>query len=135
MEFSDVELRMKLAPQINCSRLTEISRSSGIYTAWLSGNPHCLYVGKAGNLFNRIKSHYSGHRGGDQFCLYIYDHYIYPDRPLGLDTLAVDRITGAWIKQNVSFRYVEVPLDEMRVHEDRLRREWKPVLNPINKEI
>ena len=131
MKFSDVELRMKLAPQLNCSRLAEISRNSWIYTAWLSGNPRCLYVGKSGNLFNRIKSHYSGHRGGDQFCLYTYDQYIHPDRPPGLDTLAVDRITGAWIKQNVSFCYVEVPKDEMGVHEDRLRQELKPILNPI----
>ena len=131
MEFSNVESQMNLAPQMHYNRLIEVSRKSGIYTAWLSGNPYCLYVGKAGNLYNRIKSHYSGHRGGDQFCLYIYDHYIYPDRPPGLNTLAVDRITGAWIKQNISFKYVEVPSEEMGIHEDRLRREWNPILNPI----
>jgi hypothetical protein len=44
-----------------------------------------IYVGIAGRnpngsgLASRLRSHASGRRSGDQFCVYVADHYVMPD--------------------------------------------------------
>jgi hypothetical protein len=50
---------------------------AGVYTIW-DEEGSLVYVGVAGNrdgsLFNRLRSHASGRRSGDQFCVYVADH-------------------------------------------------------------
>jgi hypothetical protein len=79
-----------------------------------------VYVGIAGRnpagtgLASRLRSHASGRRSGDQFCVYVADHYVLPeltreqieairDSALSLDALVREKIDGAF-----SFRIVGV---------------------------
>ena len=116
----------------------EVPACSGVYTAWLTGEPRCFYVGRAtdsktGTLKNRIASHFRGQRGCDQFCLYVHDSYIYPERCTtneALTTKQVNERTGEWIKKHISFRWLEVPAEEAPSAEAALRRRLRPILNP-----
>ncbi len=112
------------------SELGLLPSSSGVYTAWLEGEECCLYVGQSSNLVKRIRSHFSGQRGGDQFCLYVYDRYIHPIRSDNLTTGEVNRLTAEWIRQWVRFRWVAVPSPELAALEMGLRRALRPILNP-----
>lgn len=104
---------------------------SGVYTAWLRGEEQCLYVGRANCLRDRIHSHYSGQRGSDQFCLYIYDRFVCQQRIEALTTAEVNRLTRDWIRQNVQFRWVEVPVEITASVEVYFRRSIQPLLNPL----
>ena len=124
---------------IGYSSRNQIPEASGVYTAWLAGERRCFYVGratnsKAGNLKNRISSHFRGQRGSDQFCLYVYDSYIFPARYAAnenLTTKDVNRRTGSWIQEHVSFRWVEVLASEAPAAEAELRQRMRPILNPL----
>ena len=107
------------------------AHACGVYTAWLDGEKRCLYVGKASDLAERIRSHYSGQRGGDQFCLYVYDKYIHSIRKGELSTREVNRLTSEWARRSVRFRCVPVPDPESTELEIELRRELRPILNPL----
>lgn len=54
---------------------------AGVYTIWDDGGG-LVYVGIAGRnpsgagLASRLRSHASGRRSGDQFCVYVADHYV-----------------------------------------------------------
>ena len=57
---------------------------AGVYTIWDDeGGP--VYAGIAGRnpagkgLASRPRSHASGRRSGDQFCVYVADHYVHPN--------------------------------------------------------
>jgi hypothetical protein len=119
---------------------------AGVYTIWdddgglictgLAGrNP----VGKA--LASRLRSHASGRRSGDQFCVYVADHYVLPelsreqieairDSRLSMDTLVREKIHTAF-----GFRFVVVDdyatamQVEKAVKGGRLRT-GRPRLNP-----
>ena len=69
------EQKLKKAVPNSFEKLDQIADTSGVYAAWHKNDSECLYIGKAKHLRNRIKSHFSGQRGGDQFCLYVYDYY------------------------------------------------------------
>src|SRR5215203_6780390 len=57
---------------------------AGVYTIW-DDDGGLVYAGIAGRnpagkgLASRLRSHASGRRSGDQFCVYVADHYVLPD--------------------------------------------------------
>ena len=66
---------------------------AGVYSIWDEARA-LIYVGVAGRnpagrgLASRLRSHASGRRSGDQFCVYVADHYVMPD----LDRAQVEAI-------------------------------------------
>src|SRR4051794_12863720 len=56
---------------------------AGVYTIW-DDDGAFIYVGAAGRnpdgtgLASRLRSHHRGRRSGDQFCVYVADHYVMP---------------------------------------------------------
>ena len=57
---------------------------AGVYTIWDDGG-ELIYAGIAGRnpdgkgLASRLRSHANGRRSGDQFCVYVADHYVLPE--------------------------------------------------------
>ena len=99
--------------------LTDVIPGSGagIYTVW-DDDGGLVYAGIAGRnpagkgLASRLRSHASGRRSGDQFCVYVADHYVLPeltreqieairDSRLSMDALVRDKIRAAF-----GFRFV-----------------------------
>jgi hypothetical protein len=122
---------MRSASAVPFTALREIPATSGIYTAWQLDETACFYVGKATRLSMRIRSHYSGQRGSDQFCLYVYDRCLSGRHESRLLTSEINWLTACWVREHVVFRWVDVPLDELTALEIGLRRAWKPILNPL----
>ena len=92
---------------------------AGVYTIWDDAGG-LVYVGIAGRnpegrgLAGRLSSHASGRRSGDQFCVYVADHYVMPvltrdqieairDSELSMDALVRDCIHESFV-----FRLVAV---------------------------
>ena len=75
-------------PLLRFENLSDIPDGPGLYSAWLDDDSRqCFYVGIAPKVLKkRIRAHFSGGRGGDQFCLYVYDTCIFPVRTPGLTT-------------------------------------------------
>src|SRR3954452_10668086 len=89
---------------------------AGVYTIW-DEDGGLVYAGIAGRnpagkgLASRLRSHASGRRSGDQFCVYVADHYVLPeltreqieairDSRLSMDALVRDKVRAAF-----SFRF------------------------------
>ena len=130
--------------------------AAGVYTIWRG--TEFVYVGMAGRgnaakkeqaklkgkpwgLYNRLKSHSSGRRSGDQFCLYICDRIIIPTlsptelHQVGTGKLELDKRTREFIRAKLAFRFMVTPDDKMaRLIESEIRQgalpAGKPVLNP-----
>jgi hypothetical protein len=57
---------------------------AGVYTIWDEAGG-LVYAGIAGRnpagkgLASRLRSHASGRRSSDQFCIYVADHYVLPE--------------------------------------------------------
>ncbi len=93
---------------------------AGVYTIW-DDEGALIYVGIAGrnptgkDLRGRLTSHASGRRSGDQFCVYVGDHYVLPTIPRDEITasaesrLSMDLLIRNAIRDHLSFRYVTVP--------------------------
>jgi hypothetical protein len=119
---------------------------AGVYTIW-DDEGGLVYAGIAGRnpagkgLASRLRSHASGRRSGDQFCVYVADHYVLPeltreqieairDSLLSMDALVREKIQGAF-----GFRFIVV--DDYRtalqvenvIKSGRLRA-GRPRLNP-----
>jgi hypothetical protein len=92
---------------------------AGVYTIWDDAGG-LVYAGIAGRnpagkgLASRLRSHASGRRSGDQFCVYVADHYVMPelsreqieairDSRLSMDALVRDKIHAAF-----GFRFIVV---------------------------
>src|SRR3954451_22756591 len=92
---------------------------AGVYTIW-EEEGGLVYAGIEGRtpagkgLASRLRSHASGRRSGDQFCVYVADHYVLPeltreqieairDSRLSMDALVRERIHTAF-----GFRFVVV---------------------------
>jgi hypothetical protein len=92
---------------------------AGVDTIW---DHECglVYVGMAGRnpagrgLASRLRGHASGRRSGDQFCVYVAEHYVLPeltrerieairDTRLSMDALVRDKIHAAF-----GFRFIVV---------------------------
>jgi hypothetical protein len=106
--------------------------AAGVYTVWEQKT--FVYVGMSGRaltaeaiqrkraegasptgLFDRLRAHARGQRSGDQFCVYVCDLLILPQFTLeqllqvGRRELSLDALVRNYIRDRLSYRYVEVP--------------------------
>jgi hypothetical protein len=104
--------------------------AAGVYTIW--DHDRFIYVGMAGRglvaedidapddpvkakgLLNRLNSHATGRRSGDQFCVYVCDRFVVPrlsDEQQGQvadGQLSLDALTRQHIHEHYEYRYVTV---------------------------
>lgn len=133
----------------------EIPRVSvGVYTVWLG--QQLVYVGYSGRnlrpheikaakkpkgLLTRLKSHRTGLRSGDQFCLYVCDRFIIPvldtetQQKLAAGERLLDGLTRKFIRGELSYRFITTEGSEpARRIEAQVREGFlnagKPLLNP-----
>ncbi len=128
--------------------------SVGVYTVWLG--EQLLYVGysgrnlrpheiksakKAKGLMTRIKSHRSGLRTSDPFCIYVCDRFVVPKLDSeAIESLAnggqlLDGLTRRFVRQELSYRFITTDGSETaRKIESQVRagilNAGKPLLNP-----
>jgi hypothetical protein len=114
------------------AEIGKLPSTSGVYTAWTSGEKRCHYVGSSRNLRDRIKSHFSGQRGSDQYCLYVYDHYLHALKKPDEKTPQLNKRTSNWVRRHVTFRFVELPEEKIDKAETILRTRLRPLLNPAS---
>ncbi len=112
----------------------------GVYTIWQADT--FLYVGRSTKLRDRLSSHARGHRGGDQFCVYISDRFVVPSlsgevlAQLADGEFSIDTATRDFIRDHLRFRHAVLPTaNAAAVLEDDLRTDGlpqagKPLLNP-----
>jgi hypothetical protein len=96
---------------------------AAVYTIWDDAGA-LVYVGVSGRSatsstgpWGRLRSHWSGRRSGDQFCVYVADHYVLPELSAGQveaiaakePSLFMDDLVAAVIRDRFSFRVVVVP--------------------------
>ena len=93
---------------------------AGIYTIW-DEDHKLVYVGVAGRnpdgsgLASRLRSHASGRRSGDQFCIYVADHYILPGltreqmRAIAASQLSMDGLVREKVCGSFTFRVAAAP--------------------------
>src|SRR4051794_14870020 len=93
---------------------------AGIYTVW-DGDGRLVYVGVAGRnpqsagLASRLRSHASGRRSGDQFCVYVADHYVLPNlsreqvHAIAASELSMDALVRETVRGSFSFRVAAAP--------------------------
>ena len=79
-----------------------------------------MYAGIAGRnpagkgLASRLRSHASGRRSGDQFCVYVADHYVLPEltreqiEAIRDSRLSMDKLVRDKIHTTFGFRFVAV---------------------------
>ena len=104
---------------------------AGVYTVW-DKDGGFLYVGMAGRfldeqsvsklrtdggppkgLRDRLGSHASGRRSGDQFCVYVADALVLPRlrreeiEEIASGDLAFDALIRDFVRRNLGFRFVE----------------------------
>ena len=128
--------------------LTDVIPGSGagVYTIWDDAGG-LVYAGIAGRnpagkgLASRLRSHANGRRSGDQFCVYVADHYVLPElsrqqvEDIRDSRLSMDALVRAKIHADFGFRFIVV--DDYRaairvenaVKGGRLRA-GRPRLNP-----
>jgi hypothetical protein len=92
---------------------------AGVYTIW-DDDGGLVYAGIAGRnpagkgLASRLRSHASGRRSGDQFCVYVADHYVLPEltrEQIGAirdSRLSMDALVRKKIHTAFGFRFVAV---------------------------
>jgi hypothetical protein len=119
---------------------------AGVYTIWDDAGGF-VYTGIAGRnpagkgLASRLRSHASGRRSGDQFCVYVADHYVLPelsgeqieairDSRLSMDSLVREKIHAAF-----GFRFVVVEDYKTAIQVENLVKSGRlqagrPRLNP-----
>lgn len=101
---------------------------AGVYTIWHKDG-RFIYVGMSGRgitadtihrntphgIYTRLKSHASGRRSGDQFCVYVADRLVLPT--LSQEDIAaiasgrhqMDVFVRTYIHENLSYRFVMLP--------------------------
>ncbi|CAB4666597.1 unannotated protein [freshwater metagenome] len=103
--------------------------AAGVYSIWNKSDDF-IYVGMAGNgktaddiaaalakgrttgLRDRLGSHASGRRSGDQFCVYVQDLLLLPQLTsdhidkIVTRELAIDRLVRDYVHAHLSYRYV-----------------------------
>src|SRR5215475_1908768 len=127
---------------------------AGVYTIW-HNDGRFIYVGMSGRgmtadtvrrntpqgICTRLKSHASGRRSGDQFCVYVADRLVLPT--LAQEDIAaiasgrhqMDAFVRRYIHENLSYRFVLLP-DGSAAYtiEGAIKNgEWehgRPLLNP-----
>lgn len=88
---------------------------AGVYTIW-DEDGDLVYVGVAGRnptgagLASRLRSHGSGRRSGDQFCVYVADHYVLPEltrdqiKAIVASDLSMDSLVREKVNNSFMFR-------------------------------
>jgi hypothetical protein len=101
--------------------LTDVIPASGagVYTVWDDAGG-LVYAGIAGRnpagkgIASRLRSHASGRRSGDQFCVYVADHYVLPEltreqiEAIRDSRLSMDALVREKIHAEFGFRFVVV---------------------------
>ena len=98
--------------------------------------------GRRKGLWERLNSHASGRRSGDQFCVYICDRFVVPDltnnelSAVGDGSISLDQFTKSFIREELSFRFIEVEDGEAAYNLERQVKAGslaigKPMLNPL----
>lgn len=124
----------------------------GVYTIWKSSE--FLYVGIAGRkldlsikhnkmrgLRDRLDSHWSGRRSGDQFAVYIFDRFVVPSltdeqkQQFQSGQLQGDSLTRSFIHKHLSYRFVVTESYEEAIFIEKYFAKGKsragfPLLNP-----
>jgi len=92
---------------------------AGVYTIW-DDEGMLVYAGIAGRnpagkgLSGRLRSHASGRRSGDQFCVYVADHYVLPELTrdqvdaIRDSRLSMDSLVRQKIHADFAFRFAAV---------------------------
>lgn len=133
------------------------SAAAGLYTIW--DEVEFIYVGMAGRgkseqqiaqdrdegrrsgIWNRLNSHASGRRSGDQFCVYVCDRMVLPALTQGqIDgvargDLSLDALIRDYVQDRFTYRWLEtangaVALDVEREVQEGALSAGKPLLNP-----
>jgi hypothetical protein len=91
---------------------------AAVYTIWDHAG-ELIYVGVSGRSptsktgpWGRLRSHWNGRRSGDQFCVYVADHYVLPDlTPQQIaaiadrePTLFIDDLVAERVRRDFCFR-------------------------------
>jgi hypothetical protein len=134
------------------------SAAAGVYTIWRG--PQLVYVGMAGRsldeaairqhaengsrkgLADRLNSHASGRRSGDQFCVYVADRLVLPAMTaadlefVGRGELSLDARVREFVRRELQFRFVVVRDGAEARELERVVRAGglpagKPLLNPL----
>ncbi len=121
--------------------------AAGVYTIWNTAESF-VYVGMAGarlktaadfqvatkknkvnGMRDRLGSHASGHRSGDQFCIYVADFLVLPSLSIENITeiykreIKMDILVKEYVHQNLSYRYC------LTENGDQARKLEKLILN------
>ncbi|HIF65322.1 MAG TPA: hypothetical protein EYQ34_01765 [Acidimicrobiia bacterium] len=132
--------------------------AAGVYVIW--DEDQLIYVGMSGRgatsslleakrsegkrfgLFQRLASHASGRRGGDQFCVYVADLLVLPELSadqidaISRKELLFDKLVKGYIHSNLKFGFIETSSgDEALRIEAEIKSGalgQKPFLNPTN---
>lgn len=130
---------------------------AGVYTIWAGDD--FLYAGMGGRgltteaqaardggrrkgLLDRLHSHASGRRSGDQFCIYVFDRLLLPS--LSRDEieggasgrLSLDAKVRGYVRERLGYRYVVVSDSREAANLERMVRRnglsgTRPRLNPL----
>lgn len=132
--------------------------AAGVYTIWDAAR--LIYVGMAGRsmradeidspdepvkakgLWTRLKSHASGRRSADQFCVYVCDRFVVPalsvdqQAQIAEGRLALDKLTRDLIRDRYAYRFAPTSDGaaafalEREIQRGALNA-GKPFLNPL----
>ena len=132
--------------------------AAGVYTIWRG--PEFVYVGMAGRgksaadieriraggkstgLWERLGSHASGRRSGDQFCVYVADRLVLGELSheeidrVASGELMFDTLVRDFVRSKLAFRFVEAPDGRSALEAERRVQAGalsagRPLLNPI----
>ena len=126
--------------------------ASGLYSIWRG--EQFLYVGIAGRDLNkastrkvrglkdRLRAHWKGGLGGDQFAVYVFERLLAPEitrsqlDQMGNGQLTLNGLNRSFIRDNLSYRflvtetYAEAMSIENLLKSGSLEKYPKPYLNP-----
>lgn len=120
--------------------LWRVPQLAGVYTIWRKDE--FIYVGMSRNLLQRLNSHASGRRSGDQFNIYVCDRFVVPgltaeqQEAVARGDLLLDGLTRDYIRTRLTYRFVvkqsvvETRLLERAVQAGLLPA-GRPYLNPL----
>ena len=128
--------------------------AAGVYTIW-HRDGRFIYVGMSGRgmtadtvdrkkppgIHMRLKSHFTGRRSGDQFCVYVADRFVLPSlsqediTAIASGRHQMDAFVRRYIHENLSYRFVILPNGKAaHALEAAIKGgEWelgRPLLNP-----
>jgi hypothetical protein len=107
--FSEFRIRSAIVP----------NTGAGVYTIWDDAGG-LVYVGIAGRnpqgsgMVSRLRSHASGRRSSDQFCVYVADRYVMPDltraqiEAIRDSEASMDALVRECIHHRFAFRFASV---------------------------